>query len=61
MIIRCCWCDRGRPKFLAQKTLKHAVSHGLCAFHTRYEHLKFSLAMSRIHQDTSQNPDTQRP
>lgn len=51
MITECMYCDKGRPKFMAQHTIKHAKSHGMCSFHQKYYLRKFELEMSRIHVD----------
>ena len=53
MITKCSWCYKGSHKFLAQKTLKHAYSSGLCKFHARYESAKFELYMRKLDSGVS--------
>jgi hypothetical protein len=48
MVTVCSYCDKGKSPFLAQHTLKHAKSHGLCNWHARFEIARFEKQMARI-------------
>ena len=43
----CAWCYPKSNRFAAQRVERHAISHGMCEWHVRYEVAKL-FALDRV-------------
>ena len=59
MISKCAWCHPKGNKFAAQKVMRHALSHGMCGWHQKFQLAKLDaldrkMGMS-VKNETGQN------
>ena len=57
----CSWCHPHSPKYMAQRVVKHAASHGICSWHRKLWLFKAGIREIQVPSAAIASADSMSP